>query len=137
MKKYLLIIVVLLLVVVGCGKKTENIEYTDDYIAVMAQPLSNGVAGGVTHMCYIYKSDDGYNYVEIESSFMSGKTEEKKVGSGTIKSKKELTKLNKEITSKSCMGNSCEPYYVYRVDDNNDNDYMTFDQLADRLFENG
>ena len=138
MKKIIIGIVAISIIFVFIIILINNNKNSYDYIATIYHSEMLGIDAGTEYIYYIYqsdKNDNEYFYIKSKSNItIAGSSEKKDVGSGSLKSKNDLRKIQNDIEKDSQKNSQSYVSYTY-IDNGISEEYENIDLLGNKLFK--
>ena len=131
------VIFVFIIVLINNNKNSYTRPYYD-YIATIYHSEMLGTDAGTEYTYYIYESDknnSNYFYIKSKSNItIAGSSEKKDVGSGSLKNKKDLRKIQNDIEKDSLKNSQSYVSYTY-INNGINEEYENIDLLGNKLFK--
>lgn len=140
------VIVVCVLAIIGVAIVINNNGVTNkqykrpnsDFVAVIYHSEMMGIDAGTEYMYYIYESEENNNeyiYIKATSNItITGSGKEKDIGSGILKNKSDLKKIEKDIKKDTKKDQQSNITYSY-INNGSYEKYESIDSLGDKLFK--
>ena len=135
--KYLVLIAIIVGIYKYVTKETKYERPTYDYVATVYHSVMESQDKGVEYFYYIYKTENNDNtffYIKSKNTISAeGSGKEKDIDSGSLKEKKDLNKIIKDIDKDSNRELESNISYTYLNEGNNE-ECASMEELADKIF---